>query len=810
VLSLNAVEVAIGVGGDGRSGAKVLDGGVQVSRNRSLHALAFAVPILVLALAALHLVLRGHDAVAVVAANLPPPPNSVGPRLVDLVHPTSPQGRIYVVEVRRSDDPQARKLDGARVQLNLASLGRTHVLLVAQNAHDASRLRGLLEVLRGRASLQVVDDRGWVDLGPLPAGGGPLRALVTGLLPGDFGFAQLDDADLPAFESIDIRLAKGERPVVRTAPRYRVVRPAPVPARETLARLLFFVAANRLVLACTFMAVVALCIGWQVVAGEHPVGGVLLLVLSTVLLHATLLPPLQGADETSQVGTIEWIVSDPSPSRIWRYPESVALVTRVLEQDRVQFHPREPLPLAGPAARAWLRDVLRAPLTAERTQAAPPPPAADLQVTSWRAPLFYAAYRAGGDAFAKLSVGDRIFAYRLLAAASGIAGMACGLALLGWARVPVEVALACGLAPLLPYVGATLATCSNYAPAIGLGFLCAAGIVATVLGGHAPARRAAAATTVAGAWIGVTLWPDMLALALAATIVFVVAAARVMKRRAPPPGQDDAQHGGRLVPATVALVVAAVGVTWWYFPGIDARLTAPDAAWRDTRLLPLRVTLVAAPLVAAVVAAIALRRLARAPLATHRFVARTASAAFATLLLLMFLVTPYAEVPYEQTFLPLPELLHAHLNSFWASNFAFDQDRLGWKFLFGTFGWHDTYYPEAVYAVARWVFVALLISLPVLTLSFARRRPDAATVLVLVCGAGLAFCVASLLVRHAMTVHPHGRFILPWLPLVTSPLLALLATQRRRRALVFAARALAALDVWTAVAVLGTRYVLQT
>ncbi|MBY0279295.1 hypothetical protein K2Z84_28505, partial [Candidatus Binatia bacterium] len=178
--------------------------------------------------------------------------------------------------------------------------------------------------------------------------------------------------------------------------------------------------------------------------------------------------------------------------------------------------------------------------------------------------------------------------------------------------------------------------------------------------------------------------------------------------------------------------------------------------------------------------------------------------------LVMFALTPYGEVPYERTFLPLPELLRAHLSSFWASNFAFDQDRLGWKFLFGTFGWHDTYYPEVVYAAARWAFVALLVSLPVLTLPLARRRPDTSALLVLVCGGGLALCVTSLLVRHAVAVHPHGRFILPWLPLVTSPLLALLATPRRRRALVFAARALAALDVWTAVVVLGTRYVLRT
>ena len=66
--------------------------------------------------------------------------------------------------------------------------------------------------------------------------------------------------------------------------------------------------------------------------------------------------------------------------------------------------------------------------------------------------------------------------------------------------------------------------------------------------------------------------------------------------------------------------------------------------------------------------------------------------------------------------------------------------------------------------------------------------------------------VATLLARHAMMVHPHGRFALPYLALIALPLLTLLATPERRRALRVALLCGVALNVWTAIVVLGARY----
>jgi len=805
MLFTNGLEIANHRTDDVRSAPKVTGSGLQV-RGIVLRALLLATPIALLGLASLDVVVRGWNVVAVVATNLPTPPSALGKRMVDLVHRTAPEGRVYRIDLVRRAGPDARRLDGARVQLYLSSQGKTRVLFVEQETADASRSNGLLAALRGRATLQVVDDGGWVDLGPLPAGETRLHVQVVGLLPGPFGFAELDRPESPAFERIDIALAATDRSVVTTVPRYRVVRDAAVTARESLARVGFFLTASAILLVCALLAVVGLCVGWMMVSGARTWVGILLLVSSVTLLHAALLPPLQGADETSQIGTIEWLVSDPSPSRTWRFPESISLVSRALEQDRVQFHPWEPLPIAGASARGGLRGIMRSSLASESTAMGTPPPAADLQVVSWRAPLFYAPYRTLAGVFRGMSVADRIAAYRLAATVWALLAFAGGLALLRWARLPAEIALVYGLTFLVPYTVATSATCSNYAPAIGLGFLVAAGVVVAVLSPAESARWTGGAVVLAAAWAGIPIWPDFVGLAaLASAAAFGVAVWTLLRRLSTRPGAGAtlAPTWSLLVPG--AMVAAAVLIAWWNFPGVDTRLTALAPAWGDPGML-LRAALVAGPFALALLAAAARYVLRGAPLGARRRLAFAVAAATALVLAVMFAVTPYTEVPYEKIFLPLPDLVRAHVASFWASNFSFDQDRLGWKFLFGTFGWHDAFYPEPVYALARWGFVALLVALPVLTVEFAHRRPAASSVLILASGAGLSLCAATLLVRHAMAAHPHGRFILPYLPLVALPVLAQLATPAHRRALILALRCGVALNVWTAVAVLGARY----
>jgi len=772
--------------------------------------LLLATPLVLLGLASLEIVARGRASIAVVATNLPTPTSSTGKRVIDLVHPTTPEGRVYRIAMVRRSNPPAQHLDGARVQLQLLSRGKTRLLIVQPETTSASRLGALLSLLRGRASLQAVDDRKWVDLGTLPTDGTPLRVHVIGLLPGPFAFAELNqDEETPASERIDVALVPSLAPVGTTTPRYRIVRDAPLAASEALARFSFFIRTSPVLLGATIVAVIGLCAGWALLAGPRAWAGILLLVTSVTLLHAVLLPPLQGADETSQIGTIEWILSDPSPTRAWRYPESISTVAHALEQDRVQYHANEPLPVGSAQARARLAPILGSPLRAESTAGAEPPPAAGLQVISLRAPLFFAPYPALGSALRTLSIIDRISAYRLVATIWCLLAFGAGLALLRWGQLPLEVGLAYGLVFLLPYTVGVAATCSNYAPAIGTGFLFAAGVVTTILSTAPAARRIAGGVALATAWAGVPIWPDFLALAILASVVSAgLVAWHALRQATPGPAGARPALQIRFIALVGAMIAAAAAIAWRNFPWFDARLPRIAAEWQGMDLA-MRAALLVAPPVLAALAAGFYRTLRGASAPARRRRALTVCVAIAILLVTMFVLTPYTEVPYERVFLALPDLARAHMASFWSNTLSFDQDRLGWKFFFGAFGWHDTYYPEVIYAAARWAFVLFLIALPVLGLDFASARPRAASRLILVAGVGVSLSVATLLARHAMSIHPHGRFTLPYLPLVAFPVLALVATPSRRGAFRRVLRIGVALNVWTSIAVLGVRYYVQ-
>lgn len=768
--------------------------------------LLFVTPLLLVGLCTLDLVARGRGAVAVIASNLSTLPSSALTRVVDLVHATAPQGRSYRVVLEPEAGAAAARTAAARAQLQLESRGKTRILIVRPDQGDTSRLGALRAVLTGDASLQVVDDRGWVDLGALSTSGAPLHVQVIGLLPGPFGFAALDRVARPHFARVEVTLLPSETPVATTSPRYRIVRAAPVAPGEVLRRATFFVRASPVLAAASLLALAGLCAGWTLLAGRHAWAGIALLVSSVTILHAALLPPLQGADETSQIGTIEWLAADPSPERDWRYPPAIARVAQALEQDRVQYNEDEMLPLGDAAARAHLAHLLR---SADGDPAnAPLPPAADLQVVDLRAPLFFAPYPAIAGALLRLPVLDRISSYRLSATLWCLLCFVAGLALLRAGHLPLEVGLAYGIAFLLPYAVGVAATCSNYAPAIGLGSLFAAAAVTAILASAPAVRPIAAGIALAAAWAGVPIWTDFLALAILSSAVAIAAVVPLVLRRtvSVTPAAHPAAHLGTGAVA-LALLVAAY-VAWARFPVVNYHLQQNVAAW-DRAQLALRAALIAAPLVAAAAAAGFFWSLARLPEAARRRRARAAAAAIALVLVAGFVVTPYAEVPYERVFLPLADLAHAHLASFLASSFSFDQDRLGWKFAFGSFGWHDVYYPEVVYAVARWALALFLIALPILGRDFAAERPRATLALLGVAGLGAALGVATLLARHAMHVHPHGRFALPYLAVVALPVLALVATPGRTRTLRSALRFGVALNVWTAIAVLGVRYYLS-
>lgn len=767
------------------------------------------VALALLALPLLELVLRGRGALDVVEVNLPTPAASSGLRIIDLVHATAPAGRVQGVIVEQRDDPAARPPPGARIQLQMSSLGRTRLLIVQREADTASRLGALGALLAGDATLQLVDDRQWVDLGSLPADGAPLRVQVVGLLPGPFAFAELDRApETMPRARFEVTLVPSGTPVVATAPRWRIVRDAPLTAREVLARVTFFVRTSPLLLLAALGASGALCAGWVLLGGRRAWSAIALLVAAPTLLHATLLPPLQGADETSQAGTIEALVADPSPAGPRPYPASFSRVAGILEQDRVQYHPLEPLPLGDAAARARVASVLESTLREAGATAGPAPPAAELQAIELRAPLFFAPYPWLRAAWLRGSILDRMAGYRLLATSWGLAGFVLGLGVLCWTGQPLAVGVVYGALFLVPYVVGVTATCSNYAPAIGSGFLIAAAAVSAIASPRGARRRIAAAIALATAWAAVPLWPDFLALAILLTVAALLAGARAGARVLRARGRSSARIPLWTATLTVAAVLLAGWTAWRHFPQFNADLPRVAGRW-DARELALRAALVVAPwLLAALVGALVWAARAT-PTDVLRRRSRIASAALLALLLALFAVTPYAEVPYERTFLPLDALLRAHLSTFLASSFSFDQDRLGWKFFFGAFGWHDVFYPEAIYATAKIAFVLLLAALPVLMRDFARARPGTTVALLLLAAAGASLSVVTLLARHAMSVHPHGRFVLPYLPLVALPVLVPVATGARvavPRALL---RLAVALDVWTAIALLGARYYLQ-
>ena len=767
-------------------------------------------PLLLIGLPVLDLVVRGRSEVAVVDANLPTPPASSGTRVIDRVHPSAPAGRVFLVEVAPRHDGAARPPAGAHLQLQLQSAGRTRLLVVQPEAESASRLRALARVLAGDARLQVVDDRQWLDLGALPRDGGPLRVQVIGMLPGTFAFAVPNEPAASAtLERVEVSLVPSRTPMATTMPRYRLVTDAPAAAVEVLARATFFVRESPLLLATSLLALASLCAGWWLLPGPHARTAVFLLVAAAVLLHAVLLPPLQGADETSQVGTVEWMVADPSPEREWRYPDSVSLFARALEQDRVQYHVNEPLPGRSADARARLAASLAGATLRVRAADVAPPPAADLQVARLRAPLFFAIWPPLAGTLAQLPAPDRIATYRLIAAFWSLAAFGAGLALLQRAGVPLEYALAYGLAALLPYSIGVAATCSNYAVAIGVGFLCLAGVLAAIRGASPAGRRIGGGVALASAWVGVPVWPDFLALAIAASAIALAAGTWLLLRGVRPAG-DGSGARRTLVAAAAGLLLAVVAaaVAWRNFPWFDARLPGIVAGWPRHELV-LRAVLLATPPALAAIAIAYGALLRRRPAPARRRAAVGASLVLGVGTLALFAVTPHTEVPFERAFLPLDDLVAAHLAALWSNALAFDQDRLGWKFFFGTFGWHDTFYPEAVYAVARWTAVTFVIALPVLARGAAERRPREAAALLAVSGIAGSLAVATLLARHAMTIHPHGRFILPWLPLIAVPVLALVVSPARRGILRVALRCAVALNVWTAIAVLGARYWVQ-
>jgi hypothetical protein len=179
------------------------------------------------------LCLRGRGAVGVVDTNLPIPLASSGMSIAHLVRPTAP-GRAVDLAFSSNEPPPS----GARVEVALASAGRTRILVIRSGHPAPSISAALRDVLSGRAALRIVPDRGWVDLGAVSEGA--LEVQILGLLPGPFGLEAPLNQSTGAHGDLQLAHPPGSTdPPVR--PRWRLVVPRPVPPGEALARVFFFV-----------------------------------------------------------------------------------------------------------------------------------------------------------------------------------------------------------------------------------------------------------------------------------------------------------------------------------------------------------------------------------------------------------------------------------------------------------------------------------------------------------------------------------------------------------------------------------------
>lgn len=771
----------------------------RIQRGNVARAALLLSPLLVAAIVLVQLWLAGRRHETVVVSSVETPRLSSGHRLLDLV--TIPEQRARVFNVTVASAAGALPPSG-RVRLQLASPGATRLLVVRDGHPDGSRFAALREWLTGRARGRVVANDGWLDLGPVPPPGTTLELQIVGVLPGAYSFlraVQPPASALPLAVELIGWSGQGRLPPIDGV-RFEVVAPDPLGLGEVLARVLFFVARSRVLAASLAGALVAFAIGWCTLDRPRHAGAAFLLLSAAVVVHAAVLPPLQGADETSHVATIEGVVAKGVKYRSWWYPESIAVLATALEQDRVQHQPAEPLPLRGAGERAALAAVLASPLARELQRPGDPPPGAFGLEAGSRAPAFYQPFRLLGPLAERLSIGDRLALYRLAAVALALGLLGAGAALL--VACGLGLTLATGYCALFtfPYAVITMASCSNYAPAIGCGGFVGAAAVAAILARSHRARVASRVAMIAAVWLGILLWRDfgMAAIVLTSAVAlglppFAEAGTRPRRRAA------------AIGLASAAVILGAVAL--WnglgeLAPQLLERMTAV-ARSSDNRIYLLAL----APLVIATVL-IGLDRRHRARAVERRrrdAVATSLMLAAATLVL--WIVTPPTRIPYETTFLRGWDFVSTVTRAVLSTNFSWDQGRLTWKFVLGAGGWHDVFLPDAIYALARWLTVAVLVSLPMLSLRCRVRRPRPAEALLLLAGIAGTLIAASLSLRHAALVHPYGRFALPWLALVVLPALARVRAGRDQIARLVL-RCAVLLHLWASFVVVGLRYAL--
>lgn len=768
---------------------------------------AALVPIGAIVLSFVNLALAGRSSVEILATNLPNPLASSRKLLIDIAHPTPEQGPVYRITAAAIQGV-ARPQAGAHLRVQLASNNRTRILLMRPGSSPSSRLDGLRALLRGEARLKVVADREWLDLGEL-APDGSLDVRVVGLLSGPYGFFELaKPAAKP--QSLSLQLVRPEAlylTPLKTQPRYRVVLPGTVAWIETLARATFFLRTSTVLQIAGIVALLGLIAGSWALASSRIALAVSLLVPASVTLHAVLLPPLQGADETLHLTTIEEMVAGRARNQAEWVATVVSRVYVALDHDRLQHNADAPVALLTRSQ----RDIVRAALTSDaavedKTKRLPRLGTVPIDA---RAPLYFRPFALLRSLAPHLHDLDRLSLYRILSVLGFIVPFLAAVALAQKAGLSTGVISLLGLITLFPYLVGTASTTWNYAPAVGLGALLAVCALATILG-TPRLRLVGLAVAVAIGTAGAGVWRDFLASVVPIVILGSVWFAK--QRR-----QDVRPLPAWRITIAAVLILAGLAGTAVALRGLsglskhDTRLTgglakniAENRAHLGTAVLVLLL-----PLGLAGVAVGAARWFDRHTQVGLKRRAMLATSAGVVLFAAAFAATSYTNVPYENTRLSFTDYVKAHNASFWSNNFSWDQDRLFWKFYWGAFGWHDCFYPDWVYAFSRWGCVALFLALPILSTHFKSTRRAESDALTIASGLGVSLCVLVGIFRYFWPNNMFGRYLLPYLPLAALPALARIDAPGRERSLRIALWVAVVFHIWTAIYLLGRRYYLS-
>lgn len=769
--------------------------------------IAVAAVVVTVVLSAATLAIAGRNAVEVLSISAPDPSASMRHTRAAQSYP-GPSVSAFDVTFARSDlagEGIWRLPAEARIQLQVDSAGRRLRLELSDPGNPGS----------GR--LVRAADREWIDLGVLPQGVAPKTVRIRSAGDAAFSLMRPFQPAQPDLRLIEARVADGSRPDgPQGPPRYRIVVERPVDAREVLARLLALPAMSRILAIALAIGLAATLAGAAMVS-RRPAVSVALAVAGVALVHACLRPPLHGEDESSHAGTVEYAVLEPERLEEWwrSFPPSIAKLGIALDLDRIQFNPLQALPLAGREQRAGVRAATRETFVELAREAKGRLPSASAQNVDARAPLFYNAFVPLRPVFPRLGLLERVSAYRLYSTLLALAAFVAGLGLVAAAFRKSSVPLLFGLVALVPpYLMSLVTTVSNYALAIGFGLLIAAALVSAVAGEQRAARLVASGVLLVAAIAGMGAYRDFAGLVPAALLLAALAGPAIVVTWA-------WRRGGRGRWAGLAFAVvvpAGVGATLW--AGLFSRPDRMEAllafvfARKPKGLPPMSdpvwpfvLQVVLAPLAVGFVLALFafLGRRLDEPAATR--LARFRSLAGLALFAALFLAIPFRPVPLETTRLGFREEVAAFWNAFFSTAFSYDQDVLSWKMYWGVFGWADTRYPDVVYAVAKWLCVALFLALPVLCRKTLRERRFASALLLVFAGLATTLAFASNTARYFIPVNPWGRYILPWVPIALFAALARIDLDAKRETVlrwVFVGAV--CFHLWTAIYVVGVRY----